>query len=135
MHKVKKRETIFSIAQRYNVSEEEIKRYNTQLYANQLKKGMRLKIPEYREVEAENDSISVDDFETYTVLPKETRWSIANKYGITIDSLLALNPELSVSTSYLAEGQQLKLPKIAGSSIEDQDVQLYICSEHLSLGL
>lgn len=126
VHKVKKRETIFSIAQRYNVSEEELKRYNTELYANQLKKGMRLKIPEYPKVEVENDSISVDDFETYTVLPKETRWSIANKYGITIDSLVALNPELSVSTSYLAEGQQLKLPKIAGSSIEDQNVQLYI---------
>ncbi|MGB5385304.1 MAG: LysM peptidoglycan-binding domain-containing protein [Eudoraea sp.] len=60
------------------------------------------------------------------VLPKETRWSIANKYGITIDSLLALNPQLSDVTSFLAEGQELKLPKIAGSSLEDQNVQLYI---------
>jgi LysM repeat protein len=125
-HKVKKRETIFSISQRYNVSEEDIKRYNTQLYAKQLKKGMRLKIPEYLKVEVENDSINLVDFETYTVLPKETRWSIANKYGITIDSLLALNPELSDVTSFLAEGQELKLPKIAGSSLEDQNVQLYI---------
>lgn len=125
-HKVKKRETIFSISQRYNISEEDIKRYNSQLYAKQLKKGMRLKIPEYLKVEVENDSINLVDFETYTVLPKETRWSIANKYGITIDSLLALNPELSDVTSFLAEGQELKLPKIAGSSLEDQNVQLYI---------
>ena len=125
-HKVKKRETIFSIAQKYNVSEEDIKRYNTKLYASQLKKGMRLKIPKYLKVEVENDSINLVDFETYTVLPKETRWSIANKYGITIDSLLALNPELSDVTSFLAEGQELKLPKIAGSSLEDQNVQLYI---------
>ena len=125
-HKVRKRETIFSIAQKYNVSEEDIKRYNTKLYASQLKKGMRLKIPKYLKVEVENDSINLVDFETYTVLPKETRWSIANKYGITIDSLLALNPELSDVTSFLAEGQELKLPKIAGSSLEDQKVQLYI---------
>jgi len=125
-HKVRKRETIFSISQKYNVSEEDIKRYNTKLYASQLKKGMRLKIPEYLEVEVENDSINLVDFETYTVLPKETRWSIANKYGITIDSLLALNPQLSDVTSFLAEGQELKLPKIAGSSLEDQNVQLYI---------
>ncbi len=125
-HKVKKRETIFGISQRYNVSEEDIKRYNTKLYAKQLKKGMRLKIPKYLKVEVENDSINLVDFETYTVLPKETRWSIANKYGITIDSLLALNPELSNVTSFLAEGQELKLPKIAGSSLEDQNVQLYI---------
>ena len=125
-HKVRKRETIFSIAQKYNVSEEDIKRYNTKLYASQLKKGMRLKIPKYLKVEVENDSINLVDFETYTVLSKETRWSIANKYGITIDSLLALNPELSDVTSFLAEGQELKLPKIAGSSLEDQKVQLYI---------
>ncbi len=125
-HKVRKRETIFGISQRYNVSEEDIKRYNTELYASQLKKGMRLKIPEYLKVEVEKDSINLDDFETYTVLPKETRWSIANKYGITIDSLLALNPDLSDVTSFLAEGQELKLPKIAGSSLEDQNVQLYI---------
>ncbi|WP_297707581.1 LysM peptidoglycan-binding domain-containing protein [uncultured Eudoraea sp.] len=125
-HKVKKRETIFGISQRYNVSEEDIKRYNTELYAKQLKKGMRLKIPKYQKVEVEKDSINLDDFETYKVLPKETRWSIANKYGITIDSLLALNPELSDVTSFLAEGQELKLPKIAGSSLEDQNVQLYI---------
>ncbi|WP_299163516.1 LysM peptidoglycan-binding domain-containing protein [uncultured Eudoraea sp.] len=125
-HKVKKRETIFSIAQKYNVSEEDIKRYNTQLYASQLKKGMRLKVPKYLKVEVEKDSINLVDFETYTVQPKETRWSIANKYGITIDSLLALNPELSDVTNFLAEGQQLKLPKIAGSSLEDQNVQLYI---------
>ena len=125
-HKVRKRETIFSIAQKYNVSEEDIKRYNTKLYASQLKKGMRLKIPKYLKVEVENDSINLVDFETYTVLSKETRWSIANKYGITIDSLLALNPELSDVTSFLAEGQELKLPKIAGSSLEDQNVQLYI---------
>ena len=125
-HKVRKRETIFSIAQKYNVSEEDIKRYNTKLYASQLKKGMRLKIPKYLKVEVENDSINLVDFETYTVLPKETRWSIANKYGITIDSLLALNPELSDVTSFLAEGQELKLPIIAGSSLEDQNVQLYI---------
>jgi LysM repeat protein len=126
MHKVKKKETIFSIAQRYNVSEEDIKRYNTELYADQLKKGMRLRIPEYRKGEVAKDSILPDELETYTVLPKETRWSIAHKYGITIDSLIALNPELSDGTSFLAEGQQLKLPKIAGSSLEDQNVQLYI---------
>lgn len=126
MHKVKKKETIFSIAQRYNVSEEDIKRYNTELYADQLEKGMRLRIPEYRKGEVVKDSIFPEELETYTVLPKETRWSIAHKYGITIDSLLALNPELSDDTSFLAEGQQLKLPKIAGSSLEDQNVQLYI---------
>ena len=67
-----------------------------------------------------------DDYEMYMVAPKETRWSIANKYSITIDSLLALNPELSKTSDYLREGQELKLPKIAGSSLEGQETQLYL---------
>ncbi len=122
-HKVRKKETIFGISQRYNISEEDIKKYNPDLYANPLAKGMRLKIPKYAtpRVEEEEDL----DFEDYVVQPKETRWSVSHKYGITIDSLLILNPNLPKNTDYLQEGQTLKLPKLLGSSIEDQEVELY----------
>ena len=39
---------------------------------------------------------------------------------------MALNPELSKTSDYLREGQELKLPKIAGSTIEGQETQLYL---------
>ena len=125
-HKVRKRETIFGITQKYEITEADLKRYNPQLYASPLKKGMRLRIPEYPEPTEEEGGINPDDYETYTVQPKETRWSIAHKYGITLDSLMVLNPDLPTSTSHLAIGQQLVLPKPAGSSIEEQEAQLYI---------
>jgi len=124
-HRVRKRETLYSLSKRYNVSEEDIKRYNKELYSTSLNKGMRLQIPVYRKVEVLKDSINPDDYETYMVLPKETRWSIAHKYGITVDSLLSLNPELPRTTNDLGIGQKLTLPKIAGSSLEGQEVQLY----------
>ena len=125
-HRVRKRETLYGIAQRYNVSEEDIKRYNRELYATPLKKGMRIEIPKYRvSADAISDSTNLDDFETYIVLPKETRWSIAHKYGITLDSMVSLNPELEKTASYLDIGQELKLPKIAGSSVDSVQVQLY----------
>ncbi len=125
-HKVRKKETIFGITQKYEISEALIKRFNPQLYAEPLKKGMRLKIPQYPEDSVMKDTINPDDYETYTVLPKETRWSIAHKYGITLDSLMVLNPDLPKTTHHLAIGQQLLLPKLAGSSIEEQEVQIYI---------
>lgn len=125
-HRVRKRETIFGITQRYEISEAQLKRYNPELYASRLKKGMRLKIPRYPEKTVEENALNPDDYETYTVQPKETRWSIAHKYGITLDSLMVLNPDLPKSTSHLAIGHQLLLPKIAGSSIEEQEAQLYI---------
>ena len=58
--------------------------------------------------------------------PKETRWSIAHKYGITLDSMLVLNPELSKTTDYLAAGQKLKMPRPLGSTLKDQETQLYV---------
>ena len=42
-HKVRKRETLYGIAKRYEVTEEEIKKYNKQLYASQLKKKMEIR--------------------------------------------------------------------------------------------
>ncbi len=125
-HRVRKRETLYGIAKRYTISEEDIKRYNKELYATQLKKGMRLRIPRYRIKEIAENAINPDDFETYTVQPKETRWSIAHKYGIPVDSLLVLNPDLPKTTNHLAIDQELTLPKIAGSSVDSLKVQLYI---------
>ena len=120
-HKVKKRETMFGLTQRYGVTEEQIKKYNPLLYAEQLKKGMVLQIPKYPEVEEEKEL----EVEIYTVKAKETRWSIANKYGITVDSLVLLNPELPKNTTYLAEGQELKLPRPKGDSLKEQEVVLF----------
>ena len=124
-HRVRKKETLYGIANRYEITEEDLKRYNTQLYSEQLKKGMRLRIPIFPEPEEDETGLNPDDFEVYQVLPKETRWSIAHKYGITIDSLVALNPDLPKTTNHLAIGQELLLPRIAGSSVEQQEVQLY----------
>jgi LysM repeat protein len=124
-HSVGKKETLYSIAKRYNITEDEIKRYNRDLYSAQLKKGMSLRIPKYKRTKPVESLLTDENFETYVVQEKETRWSIIHKYGITKDSLLALNPELAESTDYLAIGQQLRLPKIKGSTIKDQDVQMY----------
>ncbi|MGB3150811.1 MAG: LysM domain-containing protein, partial [Maribacter sp.] len=125
-HKVHKRETLYGIAKRYEVTEDDIKKYNKQLYASQLKKKMIIRIPRYPEVQEEEITIDPINYEKYTVAPKETRWSIAHKYGITIDSILVLNPALSKTTNYLAEGYELLMPKIAGSTVENQETQLFI---------
>ncbi len=126
-HKVKRKETLYGIARRYNVTEDNIKKYNRVLYSSQLKKKMVLRIPKYRRIDP-NDIVEeeTNDFETYTVAAKETRWSIAHKYGITVDELAELNPVLTKDSSYLAEGQELKVPKKPGSSLKNQETQLFI---------
>ncbi|NNK10601.1 MAG: LysM peptidoglycan-binding domain-containing protein, partial [Flavobacteriaceae bacterium] len=125
-HRVRRKETLFGISRRYEVSEDELKRYNKELYSMPLKKGMRLQIPVYPEIEEDPNQINLEDFETYIVSPKETRWSIAHKYRITVDSLIALNPSLDKNNNYLAVGQELQLPKPPGSTVDGQEVQIYL---------
>ena len=105
-HKVRRKETLFSISKKYNVSIDAIKRYNKQLYARQIKKGERLQIPLHLKivdapVAIDNDSISsgattIDSSELskHTVKAKETRYGIARMYGITVYELEQMNPQL-----------------------------------------
>jgi len=122
-HRVRRKETIFGITKKYNITEEQLKRYNTNLYSETLDRRMVLQIPVFPEVDPDEEKEL--DFETYTVQPKETRWSIAHKYGISLDSLLILNPELDKNTNYLAAGEELKLPRPKGDSLKEQKTEIF----------
>ena len=122
-HRVRRRETLFGLTQKYNITEDQLKRYNTRLYSATLDKGMVLQIPVFPEIDPDEEKEL--DFEIYTVQPKETRWSIAHKYGISVDSLLVLNPELDKNTNYLAAGEELKLPRPKGDSLKEQKTEIF----------
>ncbi|MEC7772711.1 MAG: LysM peptidoglycan-binding domain-containing protein [Bacteroidota bacterium] len=122
-HRVKRRETIFGLTQKYNITEDQLKRYNTRLYSEPLERRMVLQIPVFPEVDPDEDKDL--DFEVYTVQPKETRWSIAHKYGISVDSLLVLNPDLDKNNNYLAAGEELKLPRPKGDSLKEQKTEIF----------
>jgi len=110
-HKVKRSETLYGIAKKYEVSEEEIKKHNTFLYADNLKKGNRLRIPIFIETK-EIETVKLT--KPYTVLSKEGKWRIAYKYGITVTELESLNPEMS---NVLQEGEVISVPNLA---LEDE---------------
>ncbi len=126
-HRVKRRETLFSIAQRYNISVDDIKKYNKELYSRQLKKGEKIQIPIIEVVTVANDNTNVEVFSKgkHTVLPKETKYGIARKYGITIAELEALNPLLGDS---LQIGDVLNVPDVSvteTATIEDENFEFY----------
>ncbi|MDG1729961.1 MAG: LysM peptidoglycan-binding domain-containing protein [Algibacter sp.] len=115
-HKTKRKETLYSLSKKYNVEEEDIKKYNTFLYANPLRKGDRLQIPKYKITENVED---VATHETYTVKPKEGKWRIAYKFGITVDELETLNPDM---TEVLKAGDVINVPNLekdAQNKIDD----------------
>lgn len=106
-HKVRRKETLYGLAKTYNVTEEELKKANRFLYAENLKKGDKIRIPQYRTVTSKQTLKNT--VKKYTVQPKEGKWRIAYKFGITVEELEALNPFMS---EVIQPGDELNVPNI-----------------------
>ncbi|TYA54828.1 PBP1 and LysM peptidoglycan-binding domain-containing protein [Formosa maritima] len=106
-HKVKRKETLYSLCKEFDITEDELKKHNTFLYANNLRKGDVLKVPVYKKVLTVSKPESTT--KSYTVLPKEGKWRIAYKFGITVDELETLNPGMN---EVLKDGEVILVPNI-----------------------
>ncbi|MEX2350424.1 MAG: LysM peptidoglycan-binding domain-containing protein [Flavobacteriaceae bacterium] len=116
-HKVKRKETLFGIASKYGTNVEEIKKYNKHLYANELKKGEEIRVPIVKvtivssaPATATEPGDSDPNIQIHKVEAKETKFGIAQQYGITVAKLEALNPAV-YGTDNLPLGMELKVPK------------------------
>ena len=99
---VKKGDSLYSIANKYNTTVDELKRINN-LTINILSIGQVLKLPSDKvsDVEKEENTIS------YTVQKGDSLYSIARKYSTTIDKIKDLN---NLTTNLLSIGQVLLIP-------------------------
>ena len=114
VHKVKKKETLDGIAMRYDITSDQIIAFNP--FAKKgIRKRDKLKIPRYKI--AVVIASAQPTTATHTVQPKETLWRIAHTYGISVDSLLVLNPELGDT---LSTGIVLKVPAKTAEEIAAQ---------------
>lgn len=127
---LKPKETIYGISKQYRISETDLKALNPDLN-NQMKAGSRIILPlenikKYGNGELLEEvtspksqanipvssntytttGVSSDGYVTYTVQSGDTTFGIVNKFGIALDELIQLNPELS---SGLKPGITLKI--------------------------
>ena len=109
-HVAKPKETLYSISRDYNINVEDLKTLNAAALVNGLKIGQTIKIPDStvqessakpkeNAVETQPASPVVSNSSTensvfHIVEPKETKFAIAKKYGITIQELEQRNPEI-----------------------------------------
>ncbi|CAM4313526.1 LysM peptidoglycan-binding domain-containing protein [Gillisia limnaea] len=139
-HKVQKQENLYRLSKQYNISEEDIKRYNKQLYSKELQLGETIKIPVFAIKEAaplrpvaanqpepaRTTSPARQESSTreHIILPKETKYGIARKYGMTVKELESLNPTVEV----LQPGIMLKVGTNVLNEpviLTDNDFQFY----------
>jgi LysM repeat protein len=105
-HLVQPRESLFSIARLYNVSVEDLDKTNEAILKEGLQVGQEIKIPNKKKTL--DGRVRVINAETvfYVVKAKETKYSIAKQFGITIEQLESQNPEI---VSGLTEGNKLAI--------------------------
>jgi len=90
------------------VSEEVIKELNPDLKIKSVFPGMVLRIPDLGAAAIQSGGKENPEFMTHTVLPKENLYSISRLYGIKVDEIRELNPDVKWG---LKTGMIIKIPK------------------------
>lgn len=97
IYTVKKEDSLWKIANKYNTTVEKLKSANN-LKTNTLSVGQKLVIPSI--------SVSPEVSDTYIVQKGDSLWSIANKFNMTVSELKNLN---NLTNNLLSIGQVLKI--------------------------
>lgn len=104
---IKKNDTLWSIAQKYNTTPEELKKING-LVNDNLQIGQNLIIKQLEDQET-NDTI-------YTVEKGDSLWKIAKKYNISVPELIEKNNLIDLT---LQIGQKLLVPMLEENNISN----------------
>ncbi len=114
-HKVETKETLFGIEKKYAISDEALKKANPILDKEGLQIGQLLVIPS--NTSSKTTASTPEKVIYHEVLPKETKYSIAKQYGITVEELEKKNPEvipnLTIGYKLLIKGTVPKTTSIA----------------------
>lgn len=95
---VQKGDTLFSLAQKYGVNVDELMMQNNKK-TDQIVIGEQILVPV--------EMITKNEEAIYTVLPGDTLWGIAERFGITIGELVKKN---RLSREMVLIGQRLSIP-------------------------
>ena len=109
-YKVRRKETLYGLSKKYNVTEAEIKKANPRLYSENLRRGDRIRIPRFKTIVSKqtlNNTVK-----KYIVQPSEGKWRIAYKFGITVQDLEDLNPKMN---AVIQPGDELNVPNISNN--------------------
>ncbi len=101
---VKKGDTLWSIANNYGLSVDQLKTLNN-LTNDNLNIGQSLYVPK----------TSKEEYSEYIVVKGDTLWSIANKFNTNVETLKIIN---KLNNNLLSIGQKLYIPKTTVENLE-----------------
>lgn len=112
---VKSGDSLYSIASKNDLTVQELKNYNN-LTSNTLQIGQVLKIPV-----VSSEQVPVGNYTNYVVKSGDTLYSIAQRYGFTVQELMNYN---NLDSAVLSIGQVIKIPTVT-SDLEQTNYITY----------
>lgn len=116
-HIVVAKETVFSLAKKYKVGIDNLLESNPQL-VDGLKIGMKINIPEPTIKDIIVEKRDTAKYIMHIIQPKETRWGICHKYGVTEEQLIDSNPLVVQKMNF---DDTLWIPKVEVKIIEKEE--------------
>jgi len=116
-HKVLPKENFYRLKKKFGVPKRILRKHNLSLRIGGLKAGEVIKIPVKEGFKLAPSEVALTDTKLYIVKPRETKYKISRRYGISIERLEELNPEIKENGLKMA--QIIKVPNT--NEIPDED--------------
>ncbi len=109
IHIVKKGDSLFSIAQKYNVSLEEVLQLNPSITnPDVIEVGMKVKIPTSKPGDMEI-------MHQHVVKQGDSLWKLSKAWGVPLSDMIKANPQLK-NPNVLLTGEIVNIPKASSPS-------------------
>lgn len=120
-HKVKRGDTFYSISKKYGITPEELQEANPSVRMDEMKPGQRLLIPEPGEEEDLQPVYNEEGIAYHKVKRKETLYSIASYYQVTVQAIRNANPELGWGGPNAGQVIKIPLPQVVDTPESARD--------------
>ena len=112
-HKVRQGENMYRISRMYGISEAALMEANPSVDPKELRPGQRLLIPELvSEKEAPEPAYNEEGFAFHKVKRRETLYSIARYYEVSVQDIRKANPELGWGGPKTGQVIRIPLPQV-----------------------
>jgi murein DD-endopeptidase MepM/ murein hydrolase activator NlpD len=118
VHIVAKGETVYSISRSYRVSPDELMKYNGITDPSRLQAGRSLRIPG----EIRSSGQPAAGHTEYRIEKNDTLYSIAQTYGVSLETLLELNG-FPPGFNQIRAGQRIKVPAAGRPAVRPEPVR------------
>ena len=129
-HTIVSGETMWSLTRKYNVTEEQLKKFNPVLQ-NSFPAGVTIKIPVAANEMVSAEPVHEEAFNRHVVNAGETLYGLASKYDITIPDIRQFNPQLEQRNPVV--GETILIPRKEKTEVTRTEPQMTEDSLRLEL--